>query len=69
MKQKFAVFDIDGTVFRSTLYYEMVLEMARREKLHPNLNERTLELYNAWKNPQERRELRGILSRHNTAHI
>lgn len=48
-KQKFAVFDIDGTLFRSHLYWEVVLAMARSELLHPRLNKRTLDLYDAWK--------------------
>jgi HAD superfamily phosphoserine phosphatase-like hydrolase len=48
-KQKFAVFDIDGTIFRSHLYWEVILAMARKEKLHPELNRKTLELYDAWK--------------------
>ncbi len=48
-KQKFAVFDIDGTFFRSHLYWEVVLGLARRGKLHPKINARTLELHEAWK--------------------
>jgi len=31
MNKKFAVFDIDGTVFRSSLYIEVVYELARQE--------------------------------------
>lgn len=49
MKKKFAVFDIDGTIFRSHLYMEVVLALAREEKLHPALNKKTLELYDSWK--------------------
>jgi HAD superfamily phosphoserine phosphatase-like hydrolase len=49
MKRKFAAFDIDGTVFRSHLYWEVVLSLARSGKLHPELNKRTLKLYDAWK--------------------
>jgi HAD superfamily phosphoserine phosphatase-like hydrolase len=47
--QKFAVFDIDGTFFRSHLYWEVVLEMARSKNLHSSINHRTLELYDLWK--------------------
>lgn len=46
--RKFAVFDIDGTVFRSHLYYDVVRGMAARQKLHPKLNDQVLKLYKAW---------------------
>ena len=49
MKKKFAVFDIDGTYFRSHLYWEVVLELARNKKLHAKLNESALKLYSNWK--------------------
>lgn len=49
MGKKFAVFDIDGTLFRSQLYYEVVLNMARRGVLHPKLNESTLQLHQNWR--------------------
>jgi HAD superfamily phosphoserine phosphatase-like hydrolase len=49
MKKKFAVFDIDGTYFRSHLYWEVVLAMARAGKLHPEVNHMALELYEGWK--------------------
>lgn len=49
MNRKFAVFDIDGTIFRSHLYWEMALALARSDKLHPKLNKRVLELYDEWK--------------------
>lgn len=48
-QRKFAVFDIDGTVFRSHLYWEVVLGLARQDKLHPSLNKKTLELFENWK--------------------
>lgn len=49
MKRKFAVFDIDGTYFRSHLYWEVVLAMARADKLHPEVNQLAVDLYNKWK--------------------
>ncbi len=49
MKRKFAVFDIDGTYFRSHLYWEVVLAMARAEKLHPEVNQMAVDLYSNWK--------------------
>ena len=49
MLRKFAVFDIDGTLFRSHLYLEVVLELARNNKLHKDINSQALELYEAWK--------------------
>jgi len=50
--KRFAAFDIDGTVFRSHLYYDVVRGMAAQQKLHPKLNDHILKLYKAW----ERRE-------------
>ena len=47
-QRKFAVFDIDGTLFRSHLYWEVALAMARQDNLHPSINKKALELYDAW---------------------
>ena len=47
--KKFAVLDIDGTLFRSQLYWEVALELARRQKLHKDINQKTLDLYESWK--------------------
>jgi HAD superfamily hydrolase (TIGR01490 family) len=55
MKRKFAVFDIDGTFFRSHLFWEVVLELANREILHPKLNEYTVEMYDKWKRRTSKR--------------
>jgi HAD superfamily phosphoserine phosphatase-like hydrolase len=49
MMRKFAVFDIDGTYFRSHLYWEVVLAMAKAEKLHPEVNQMAIDLYSDWK--------------------
>lgn len=49
MKRKFVAFDIDGTFFRSHLFWEVALELARKDTLHPKINEEMLELYSAWK--------------------
>lgn len=48
MKRKFAVFDIDGTLFRSHLFWEVALELARTKKLHPKINDSALKLYSDW---------------------
>lgn len=50
--KKFAVFDIDGTLFRSHLYWEVALELARRQKLHKDINQKTLDLYEQWRQRQ-----------------
>lgn len=55
MRRKFAVFDIDGTYFRSALYWEVALAMARAEKLHPEVNQMALELYSSWKRREHKR--------------
>ncbi len=55
MKRKFAVFDIDGTFFRSHLFWEVVLELANREILHPKLNEYTVDMYDKWKRRANKR--------------
>ncbi len=49
MKRKFAVFDIDGTVFRSHLYWEVALSLARNNKLHPKVDKMAVNLYDKWK--------------------
>lgn len=43
------MFDIDGTYFRSHLYWEVVLAMAKAKKLHPTVNQMALDLYGDWK--------------------
>lgn len=48
--KKFGVFDIDGTLFRSQLYHEVMLEMARSGNLPPELANKAIELYTAWRN-------------------
>lgn len=48
-KRKFAVFDIDGTLFRSHLFWEVALDLARQEKLHPKLNTHILKLHEDWR--------------------
>jgi HAD superfamily phosphoserine phosphatase-like hydrolase len=55
MMRKFAVFDIDGTFFRSHLFWEVVLELAKREALHPKLNSYTVDLYERWKRREHKR--------------
>jgi phosphoserine phosphatase len=47
--KKFAVFDIDGTYFRSHLYWETTLSLARQSKLPGDINGLVLELYDKWK--------------------
>ena len=48
-KRRFAAFDIDGTFYRSHLFWEVFLEQARQQALHPTLNEYVLDLYKKWK--------------------
>lgn len=47
--KKFAVFDIDGTFFRSHLYWETTLSLARAGKLPGDTNKLVLDLYDKWK--------------------
>jgi HAD superfamily phosphoserine phosphatase-like hydrolase len=49
-KKKFIVFDIDGTYFRSHLFWEVALSLARKDSLHPDIDEEILRLYDDWKN-------------------
>ncbi len=49
MKRKFAVFDIDGTYFRSHLYWETTLALARDGKLPKDISKFALELHDKWK--------------------
>jgi HAD superfamily phosphoserine phosphatase-like hydrolase len=47
--RKFAVFDIDGTLFRWQLYHEIILEMAKRKLLPPELTAEALSLHTKWR--------------------
>ena len=48
-KQKFAVFDIDGTLFRSGLYREVFYELYKMGVLPPNLGEETTLKHREWR--------------------
>jgi HAD superfamily hydrolase (TIGR01490 family) len=49
MSQKFAVFDIDGTLFRSGLYREVFYELSKMGVLPDNLTEQTTEKFRIWR--------------------
>ncbi|MBC7943182.1 HAD family phosphatase [Candidatus Saccharibacteria bacterium] len=49
MSNKFAVFDIDGTIFRSGLYREVVYELIATDKAPPDLSEAFSQLEVDWK--------------------
>ena len=49
IQRKFAVFDIDGTLFRSALYHEVVDELARQGKLGKDSWQRISEARQLWK--------------------
>ena len=48
-KQKFAAFDIDGTLFRSGLYREVFYELFKMGVLPPNLGEETTLKHREWR--------------------
>jgi HAD superfamily hydrolase (TIGR01490 family) len=49
MKQKFAAFDIDGTLFRSGLYREVFYELYKMNVLPSNLGEETTLKHREWR--------------------
>lgn len=49
MAQKFAAFDIDGTLFRSGLYREVFYELYKMGVLPSDLTEQTTEKYRQWR--------------------
>lgn len=49
MAQKFAVFDIDGTLFRSGLYREVFYELYKMGVLPNDLTEQTTEKHREWR--------------------
>ncbi len=49
MKKKFAAFDIDGTLFRSGLYREVVFELMKMDVLDPELIEKANEKMREWR--------------------
>lgn len=49
MKRKFAVFDIDGTLFRSGLYREVVFELMKDSVISADIIERTEEKLREWR--------------------
>lgn len=49
MSQKFAVFDIDGTLFRSGLYREVFYELHKMGVLPTELSEQSTEMYREWR--------------------
>ena len=49
MKQKFAAFDIDGTLFRSGLYREVFYELYKMNVLPSNLGEETTLNHREWR--------------------
>jgi len=49
MSQKFAVFDIDGTLFRSGLYREVFYELYKMGVLPNDLTEQTTEKHREWR--------------------
>ncbi len=53
MMKKFAVFDIDGTIFRSSLFIEIVYELARRKLIELPKNQHH-DAYNDWANRKDK---------------
>lgn len=49
MSRKFAVFDIDGTLFRSGLYREVFYELSKMGVLPEDLSEQTTEKHREWR--------------------
>lgn len=49
MTKKFAVFDIDGTIFRSGLYRELFYELYKMGVLPNDLTEQTTEKHRSWR--------------------
>lgn len=49
MSKKFAVFDIDGTIFRSGLYRELFFELYKMGVLPNDLTEETTEKHRVWR--------------------
>jgi len=50
MKQKVAFFDIDGTVFRSSLFIELIEKLITEEVFPANACEEYQDVYNSWLN-------------------
>lgn len=48
-QQKFAAFDIDGTIFRSGLYREVIFELARTKKIEESFLQSLEHLREAWR--------------------
>src|SRR4051812_39268061 len=46
---KFAVFDIDGTIFRSGLYREVIFELVRQNSVPTNFSQSFTKLEQDWK--------------------
>jgi HAD superfamily hydrolase (TIGR01490 family) len=52
-KKKFAVFDIDGTIFRSSLLIELVEELISQGKISPAVREEYSKAHEDWLNRKE----------------
>ncbi|HLN18811.1 MAG TPA: HAD-IB family hydrolase, partial [Patescibacteria group bacterium] len=48
MKQKIAVFDIDGTIFRKNLAFELVDELVWNKIFDYNIRKTLVDLYTQW---------------------
>jgi HAD superfamily hydrolase (TIGR01490 family) len=51
-KQKFAAFDIDGTLIRWQLYHAIVDELGRRNHIPPELHQKIIEARKTWQSRQ-----------------
>lgn len=54
MSKPFAVFDIDGTLFRWQLFHEVVFELAREGILPAGTEEKLLDAQNRWRNREHK---------------
>lgn len=50
MSKRFAVFDIDGTLFRWQLFHELVFELAKTKVLPRDTEEKIITAQNRWRN-------------------
>ena len=46
--QKIAVFDIDGTIFRKNLHFELINELAWLKIFSPEVRRKLTEVYTNW---------------------
>ena len=51
-KEKIAVFDIDGTIFRKNLHFELINELVWMKVFPQNVRKELVRLYSSWLNHQ-----------------